>query len=156
MDIAKFTNNQGAVDLVTRFGDDFAVVQNPNYVYPPYELYPLPPKRTVLSDGVVGAVMDMDGTTTTTEPLCIHSLETMVRRITGHENDKEWAGLNEERDYPNIIGNSTTKHVEHLIRTYDPEIADDAFRFFYLYAVIWTLGKAVDQGRKNQVRTTER
>jgi len=152
MTLPKFANRPAAVDLVTRLGEDFAVVQNPSYVYPPYELYPLPPKRTMLSDGIIGAVMDMDGTTTTTEPLCIHSLETMVRRITGREDDAAWTGLNAERDYPNIIGNSTTKHVEYLIRAYAKESVDEAFRFFFIYAAIWTLGRAVDEGRRKEVR----
>ncbi|MBN2309123.1 MAG: hypothetical protein JXR94_09145, partial [Candidatus Hydrogenedentes bacterium] len=151
MDIPKFTNTLGAAELAAALGHEFAVVQNPSYVHPAYELYPLPDKRTELSDGMVGAVMDMDGTTTTTEPLCIHSLETMVRRITNHEGDPAWPGLNRKRDLPHIIGNSTTKHVEYLVRTYGADIDDAAFRLFYLYSAIWTIGKAADPGRRAEV-----
>jgi len=151
-DLPKFTGKMGAAELLNALGEDFAVVENPNYVYPPYELYPLAAKASALESGLLGAVMDMDGTTTTTETLCIHSLETMVRRIIGREGDSGWRGLDEERDYPHIIGNSTTKHVEYLIRTYRDEIRSEPLKFFTLHAAIWTLGKAADEGRKKEVR----
>ena len=59
---------------------EVAVVANPSYVASPCELYPLANRNPGPFDAVVGIVMDMDGTTTTTEPLCLHSLEWMVRR----------------------------------------------------------------------------
>jgi len=152
--IPKFAGKELAAELLVRNGDEFAVVENPSYVFPPYEMYPLPARSQCLTQGMVGAVMDMDGTTTTTEPLCIHSLEEMVRRITGRDGDASWEGLDEERDYPHIIGNSTTKHVEYLIRTYEDQIKLDALRFFYVYAAAWTLGKSADEGRKNEVVST--
>ena len=34
----------------------------------------------------------MDGTSTTTEPLALHSLEYMVRRFTGHMEKSDWEG----------------------------------------------------------------
>jgi len=84
--------------------------------------------------------------------LCIHSLDTMVRRITGNEGSPAWPGLNKSRDYPHIIGNSTTKHVEYLIRAYEREIKPDALCRFFVFAAAWTLGKAADEGRKLEVR----
>ena len=150
-EIPKYTDREGAARLVTLQGDEFAVVENPAYVFPRYDIYPLARKTTALTSGIVGAVMDMDGTTTTTEPLCLHALETMVRRITGRENDPAWPGLDHGRDYPHIIGNSTTKHVEYLIRTYQEEIVEDALKCFYVYSAVWTLGKAADEGRKREV-----
>ncbi len=85
--LPKFASAKDAAELQVRLSEDFAVVENPDYIFPPYELYPLAQKATELSSGMTGAVMDMDGTTTTTETLCIHSLETMVRRITARETD---------------------------------------------------------------------
>ena len=152
--LPKFAAAKDAAVLQIQLSEDFAVVENPDYIFPPYELYPLPPKATRLGSGMIGAVMDMDGTTTTTETLCIHSLETMVRRITARETDSTWKGLDEERDYPNIIGNSTTKHVEYLVRTYRDDIREDALKFATLHAAAWTLGKAADEGRKKEVRNT--
>lgn len=55
---------------------------------------------------MVAIVQDMDGTTT--ENLCLHSLETMVRRVTARLTPAQWTGLDRARDYPHIIGNSTT------------------------------------------------
>lgn len=151
--IPKYTDAETAAGLVAELGQEFAMVENPKYIFPPYEAYPLAPRRTQLDEGLLGVVMDMDGTTTTTEPLCIHSLATMVRRITGHAEEPAWPGLNKSRDYPHIIGNSTTKHVEYLIRTYEREIKRDALCHFFVFAAAWTLGKAADEGRKLEVRS---
>ncbi|MDI6784951.1 MAG: hypothetical protein QME64_12775 [bacterium] len=90
--------------------DEVAVVKNPAYINSPLELYPLAAKHRQPLKQLIGVVKDMDGTTTTTEPLCIHSLEWMVRKITGRMDNSVWAGLDRVKDYPHIIGNSTTKH----------------------------------------------
>lgn len=150
-EIPKYADAETAARLVGGLGTEYALVENPQYVYPPFEAYPLAAPRSTLAEGLLGAVMDMDGTTTTTEPLCVHSLETMVARITGHAG-MAWPGLNKERDYPNIIGNSTTKHVEYLVRTYRPDVRIEYVRAFHIYAAAWTLGHAADEGRKNEVR----
>jgi hypothetical protein len=113
----KFVNKKGAKSLITKLGDEFAVVKNPVYIHPEFELYPLA-KKIKTTDKLVAAVMDMDGTTTTTELLCIHSLEYMVRKFSGRVDTQTWKGLNPREDYPHIIGNSTTKHVEYLITKY--------------------------------------
>ncbi len=152
--IPKYTDAAHAADLITRNGEEFVVVENPGYVFPPYDIYPLSRRANRLDGMLAGAVMDMDGTTTTTEPLCIHSLEMMVRRITGREQNTQWPGLDPERDYPHIIGNSTTKHVEYLIRTYRADIQDAALQRFYIYGAAWTLGKAADEGRRKEVANT--
>lgn len=152
MSTNRMVSRDVAVDLLAQAGQEYAVVENPSYVHPRYDIYPLPARVDTLEEGMAGAVMDMDGTTTTTEPLCLHSLETMVRRITGRESDPGWKGLNAQRDYPHIIGNSTTKHVEYLIRAYKPEISLEHMRFFFIHAAAWTLGKGADEGRKLEVR----
>lgn len=153
-DIPKFADASEAASLLALLGDEFAVVRNPSYVHPPYEFYPLAPKRTLLERGLAGVVMDMDGTTTTTEPLCLHSLETMVARLCGHAGDAGWPGLNRERDYPHIIGNSTTKHVEYLVDTYGSGIDEVAFKRAFLHAAAWTLTHGRDEGRRRDAENS--
>jgi len=142
-----------AKNIIEKLEDDsrkFAVVSNPTYVYPPDEYYPLAPALEQVKQ-LSGVLMDMDGTTTTTEELCIYSLEQMVRRMSGKMNPKYWQGLDREMDYPYIIGNSTTKHVEYLIGKYgemlDPEHTASAF----VKAAEWTLTQGKDENRKQEV-----
>ena len=149
--LPKYTGRDTAAQLVRELGTDYAVVENPQYIFPPYDLYPFAPPRTELDEGLRGAVMDMDGTTTTTEPLCIHSLDWMVRRITNRPGTDDWSGLDHDRDYPHIIGNSTTKHVEYLVRTYREAIDPEALRRAYIQAAAWTLGRGADEGRRREV-----
>ena len=149
--LPKFVNRKEAAHLLADTAEEFAVVHNPSYVHPPFDLYPLPPRKKDLDRGLRAVVMDMDGTTTTTEALCIHSLETMVRRITGRLSHGEWEGLNPDRDYPHIIGNSTTKHVEYLVRTYQEAIDPKSFRLFGLMQAAWTLANSQDETRKEEV-----
>lgn len=130
---------------------EVAVVANPSYVACPVELYPLAPRNPGPFDAVAGIVMDMDGTTTTTEPLCLHSLEWMVRAITGRPEPAAWAGLDPRRDYPHIIGNSTTRHVEYLVRTYGADVRMEAFREAFVAAVAATLTSGHDEGRRREV-----
>lgn len=85
--------------LYKGMGEDFAMIENPGYIFPRFEIVPLAKKSKKVED-IVAVVMDMDGTTTTTEVLCIHSLEFMVRQITGRMSKEEWLGLDEEHDYP--------------------------------------------------------
>ncbi len=148
----KFIQQNEAEQYVSKLGKEFAVVKNPDYIHPPFELYPLAPKITQPLDNLAAVVMDMDGTTTTTEPLCIHSLEFMVRRITDRISDVDWQGLNPERDYPFIIGNSTTKHVEYLIETYQQFIRQKALKLAYLQSAIWFLTNGQDEKRIAEVK----
>ncbi|MBN1488471.1 MAG: hypothetical protein JXA69_01020 [Phycisphaerae bacterium] len=131
-----------------------ALVANPSYVASSYELYPLAPANPGPLAALVGVVKDMDGTTTTTEPLCLHSLEWMVRTITDRMDRRVWAGFDHEKDHPNIIGNSTTRHVEYLLRTYGGDAKPEAFRRAFVLAVLWTLGRGRDERRRREVRAT--
>ena len=134
-------------------GQEYIAIQNPNYVFAEVDLCPLAPKITSPRKDILAIVQDMDGTTTTTENLCLHSLETMVRRFSGQTTQQSWAGLDRERDYPHIIGNSTTKHVEYLIRTYEDSMNQDALRRAYLRAALHTLAHGADEGRIREVRS---
>ena len=147
-DLPKYCQDTQAGELIQALGEDFAVVRNPGYIYPPYELYPLAGKTPVPVDRLNGIVCDMDGTTTTTEPLCVHSLEYMIRKISGRMAEAQWAGLSPEADYPHIIGNSTTKHVEYLIQTYDSSIIKREFLVGLIQATAWTISHGKDAQRK--------
>jgi len=148
----KFVNVARATEILKKSGNEFAVIKNPDYIHPAYELYPLAPKISEPVDALVAAVMDMDGTTTTTESLCLHSLEYMVRKITDRMSPREWDGLDHQHDYPHIIGNSTTKHVEYLIKKYDPFIRFEAVKKAYLRAALWFLVYGKDQRRVEEVK----
>ncbi|MCD6386322.1 hypothetical protein J7M23_11165 [Candidatus Sumerlaeota bacterium] len=128
------------------------LVANPSYIYQPYDIYLLAPRIKRPLTRLLAVVKDMDGTTTTTEPLCLHSLEYMLRRITDRMSTAEWKGLDRERDYPHIIGNSTTKHVEYLLHTYHKEIKRTAFLKAYIHSALWTLTMGKDRVRQYEVR----
>ena len=146
--LPKFADQNGAVALITALGDNFAVVENPPYIYPRYELYPLAEARTGLDDGCVAAVMDMDGTTTTTEVLCIGALETMTRRMSGLPDCADAPFLDHDRDFPHIIGNSTTKHVEYLAHTYGAGFNVSAICRHFIRAAAWTMTLGMDPRRR--------
>ncbi len=147
----KFIDAEEAAKRLKTLGSEFALVKNPAYVTPPFELYPLAPKPATPKEKLVGVVKDMDGTTTTTENLCLHSQEVMVRRITGRLDQETWAGLDHEKDYPHIIGNSTTRHVEYLIQTYRNDIRHEPFVRATLEAALWTLIEGRDERRRGEV-----
>ena len=139
---------------IQRLGGTFAVVANPPYVHPPLEFCPLVPPLKHLTDGLKAVVMDMDGTTTTTEPLCVHALDTMVRRCSGRQTDPDWPALSPESDYPHIIGNSTTKHVEFLVLKYRDQFLPRAVFDAYLRGTCWTLTAGRDPQRRRDARAT--
>ncbi len=151
--IPKFTDAKTAACLLTELGEEFAVVRNLSHVFPPYDIYPLAPACTHVANGLKAAVMDMDGTTTTTEPLCINALETMVGRISGRIADPEWAGLDPDQDYPHIIGNSSTRHVEYLLQTYLETINPTNFMEALVHAAAWTLGFSQDASRVHDLES---
>lgn len=137
--------------LYKGMGEDFAMIENPGYIFPRFEIVPLAKKSKKVED-IVAVVMDMDGTTTTTEVLCIHSLEFMVRQITGRMSKEEWLGLDEEHDYPHIIGNSTTKHVEYLIKTYRDKIDIEQLKKAFIKAAERTICFGKDPNRIAEVK----
>lgn len=147
----KLANREEAKQLITKLGDEFAVVKNPGYIHPEYELYSLAPKIKKPVSNLTASVMDMDGTTTTTEALCIHSLEYMVRKLSGRITKQQWKGLDPVKDYPHIIGNSTTKHVEYLIEKYQKTFKNDQITKLFLYSAGWTIIYGKDAKRKEEV-----
>jgi len=137
---------------LAELGEEFALIENPDHVFPPYELLPLRPKMTRLAHGVRAVLFDLDGTTTMTEDLCLHALETTVRRATGRLSRAGWAGLDAGRDYPHIIGRSTTSNVEYIVEAYGPQFQHDALVRAYLDAAAWNIAVAPTGQRRTEAR----
>lgn len=153
-DIPKFADREQTCRWVGLLGDAFALVQNPPYVFPPYEAYPLAAPRDALNDGLEAAVMDMDGTTTTTEALCIESLAVMVSCMKGMGKEGSDAALNPQEDYPHIIGNSTTRHVEYLMKQYRDQMVPEAFCAHFIRAAAWNMTCGIDPKRGLEAKTS--
>lgn len=147
----KSINQKEGLKYLNKLGKEFVVIQNPNFVHPKFEIVPLAPKLKLPAKNISAVLMDMDGTTTTTEELCIHSLEFMIRKITNRLSKKDWAGFDYSRDYKNIIGNSTTKHVEYLINSFEKFIIINELKKSFLFSAIWILIFVNDASRKNEV-----
>jgi beta-phosphoglucomutase-like phosphatase (HAD superfamily) len=137
--------------LIKKLGaHDIAVVRNLDYVYSPVELYPLAPRITAPLERVVAYAVDMDGTSTTTEPLALHALEHMVRRYTGRTSADEWPGLDQADDLPHVIGNSNFRHTEFLLGRYPHD--ETALRQAFIEALAWTLANLDDAQRRRDAR----
>lgn len=141
---------EAAIKTIRSHQGEFAEVKNPSYVYPPVEYYPMARPLKKVSE-LKAALMDMDGTTTTTEVLCIYSLEMMVRRMSGLLNKSQWQGVDHEKDLPFIIGNSTTNHVEYLLHKYGGLLNQNQIAKEFLLAAHWTLTHGMDEQRKAEV-----
>ncbi|MBP7936188.1 MAG: hypothetical protein KA354_16220 [Phycisphaerae bacterium] len=130
---------------------EFARVRNIDYVFSPWELYPLAPRTPVPLERIAAFAVDMDGTSTTTEPLALHSLEYMVRRLTGRPTPAEWPGLDPQLDYPHVIGNSNFRHTEFLVNRYRDRIDLTALRSAFVEAVCWTSANMDDPQRRRDI-----
>ncbi len=140
-----------AKEYLGRLSEDFAIIHNPQNIFPPYEIIPIAHKINTKRDHIAAFVSDMDGTTTTTEELCLYSLEFMIRVMSGKFTIVEWHGLDKTIDYPNIIGNSTTKHVEFLINRYNNFFIKPFIEKAYIKAIIWQLIFGKDKVRKEEI-----
>lgn len=150
MDI-QILNSNKAIKLINSFSNEFALIKNPEFVYPEFEIVPLA-KKIYNPQSLLAIVMDMDGTTTTTEELCIESLEFMIRKMSGLLSEKQWQGLDHQKDYPHIIGNSTTKHIEYLINTYKNLINKTSTIQAFIDSITWTLIVGKSEQRRNEVK----
>jgi phosphoglycolate phosphatase-like HAD superfamily hydrolase len=134
--------------LIKESDDEYIIIQNPNFVHPEFDIVPLAQKQKKLFGNCAAVVMDMDGTTATTEQICLHSLEYMLRKITNRTNKRDWEGFDQNKDYPYIIGNSTTKHVEYLVKTYQKFINQSALIQAFIFASLWTINIGNDKARR--------
>lgn len=135
---------------------EFACVRNLAYAYAPAELYPLAPHTPRPLAQAAAFAVDMDGTSTTTEPLALHALEYMVRRFTGWRTAAEWPGLDPQRDHPHVIGNSNFRHTEFLLERYGAHLRPEALCAAFIEALVWTLANMTDARRRRDVQLTAR
>ncbi len=135
---------------------EFARVRNLDYVLSPFDLYPLAPRVLPPLDRIAAFAVDMDGTSTTTEPLALHALEYMVRRVTNRRSPAEWAGLDERLDHPFVIGNSNFRHTEFLLTRYRAQVDRAAFAAAFIEAAAWTLACMPDGQRRRDVMLSAR
>lgn len=103
-----------ALEACAGMATEFARIANASGLFPPEEIVPLGPRVTRLDSAPAAVFLDMDGTTTDTEPLFLHGVAEVVRRSTGWHTAAAWKGLDPARDYPNIIGFSTIRNLEYL------------------------------------------
>ena len=102
----------------------------PRYIHvdtPVHTRYELSEPRTDFAN--LGAIMmDMDGSSTDTEKLCLEALRLMVAEARS-EPELRFA----REDFPRVIGDSTTNHVRYLIRKYglEPEHLDRYITNYY-------------------------
>jgi hypothetical protein len=147
----KIVSKKEVLKHFATYSNQFAVISNPKNIFPEYEICPLAQKAKYAVKFPIASVMDMDGTTTTTEELCLHSLEFAIRKMSGLISVKEWKGLDHQIDYPHIIGNSTTKHVEYLVSSYSNSFNPNWIKSSFVYAALWTILFGVDKKRKQEV-----
>jgi beta-phosphoglucomutase-like phosphatase (HAD superfamily) len=144
------TNLETVIQTFSNHKGEFAEVKNPSYIFPSVEYYPLAKPLKKISQ-LKAALMDMDGTTTTTEVLCIYSLEMMVRRMSNLLTKEQWHGIDHTLDLAHIIGNSTTKHVEYLLKKYQNLLNTEQVSKEFLVASQWTVLHGMDAQRKAEV-----
>ncbi len=149
----KLINGEEAAQLISQQADEFTVIHNPEFIYPPLDIYPLTEKITTPANSLSAVVCDLDGTLATTEEISIYALEFMVRQISGKYTRESWKGFDPFIDYPNIIGNSITKHIEYLVSRYHNFINPDFLKKAYFCAAIWTITVGQDKSRADEVKS---
>jgi len=159
--LARYLNVEESAETLRRIAaelgvSEFAQVRNLDYVFSPWEIYPLAARITPPLERIVAFVVDMDGTSTTTEPLALHALEYMVRRFTGRPTMAQWRGLDPVLDHPYVIGNSNFRHTEFLVQRYRDHLNPEAFRQAFFEALAWTLANMTDPQRLRDIAQTAR
>lgn len=133
--------------------EEFVLLENPPGHFPPHDILPLGPRFHRFDGQPVAILVDMDGTTTSTEDLCLYALENLVRQFTGWHDKQDWPGLDPDRDYPHIIGTSCTANVQYLAGLYAEAFEPVRAARAFLESTAWTLTHCVIPGRDHEVRT---
>ncbi len=152
----EYLGDSGAIDAPPAASPAAVRVRNLDYLFARTSDYPLAPPVAGPIDGVAAFAVDMDGTSTTTEPLALHSLEYMVRRFTDRPTVGEWAGLDPVHDYPHVIGHSNQHHTTFLLDRYSADFRPVALRDAFLESLAWTLAHLPDTSRARHVLETAR
>ncbi|MGE5683228.1 MAG: hypothetical protein ACM34K_20390 [Bacillota bacterium] len=151
--IKKYITSDEASEIITQLGLEFAVISNPENVYPPFEVYPLAPKITHTQKELSAVLLNTDGVLASVGNLHLHALEYMVRQISGRFEKEQWFGLDKLIDYPNILApGSNVNPVDFLIQRYHNFIKPDFFKEAYFHSALWTLILGKDENRKKDVR----
>lgn len=146
-----------AADALRDLAPEFTVIENHGTLFPQYDVVPLAPCHVRPIAPLRAILMDMDGTTTLTEDLCLAALTGALRDATRRENGSPGvSGLNPERDYPHIIGTSASANIAYLVETYGGELRDAAFRHAVARASAWNLNPHRDPIRRAEAETTVR
>lgn len=148
----RIISSQEAAELVVQQSLEYAIVKNPDDVYPAYEYLPLAPKITTLRNEISAIIMDLKGTSVSIDGLSLLSLEKMIRKISGRITKDTWAGLDSIIDHPNILGLHPKKQVEFLISRYQNFINQDYLKESYFYSILWTLILDYDKEQQKIVR----
>jgi beta-phosphoglucomutase-like phosphatase (HAD superfamily) len=136
---------------------EFAVIENHGVAFPPYDVVPLSPCHAHTDGPLRAVLMDMDGTTTLTEDLCIHGLTCALRDVTRRpDGSSAFNGLDHERDFPNIIGTSASTNVAYLMETYGHLLDPVSMQRNFLKSAAWNLNPHRDPIRRAEAETTVR
>jgi beta-phosphoglucomutase-like phosphatase (HAD superfamily) len=149
--LPRYTGVNGAVRLLGQASGEYAVLENPAHIYPRYEVVPLAPVRSSLDDGCAAVLLDMDGTTTTTEVFCCRAMEEALRRMSGADREM-WPGLDPSRDYPALIGYSGAENMRYLFTNFGPLLRAEETRAAFVEAAAWCLGPDADPAGRGEVR----
>ncbi|MCU7494391.1 MAG: hypothetical protein HF314_04645 [Ignavibacteria bacterium] len=144
----KLLSSDEIQEIMPELGLEFAVVHNPALVYPETELLPLAPKITAPQKELSAVVLDLEGAACTTVDLRLHSLEYVIRSISGRLSRDEWKGLDPLLDYPNLLGISVSEQIRYLIQRYHNFIKSDQMKDAYFNSVLWTSILSHDEERK--------
>ena len=145
---------EAALAQLAPLSTEFAVIPNHGVAFPPYDVVPLSPRHTQPDGPLRAVLMDMDGTTTLTEDLCLHGLCQALRDVS--EGGLEVVTLHPERDYPHIIGTSASTNVAYLVAQYGPRIHLPSLRRAFLRSMAWNLNPERDPIRRAEAETTLR
>lgn len=143
-----------AVAQLAPLSSEFAVIPNHGVAFPPYDVVPLAPKFSTTNGPLRAVLMDMDGTTTLTEDLCLEGLCCALRDVS--EGGGDVVTLDPERDYPHIIGTSASTNVAYLVAEYGPRIHRPSLRHAFLRSMAWNLNPHRDPIRRAEAETTLR
>lgn len=146
----KFLNSDEVSEIISKLGLEFAVVHNPAPIYPETELYPLAPKITAAQKELSAVILDLEGIACSTLELRLHSLEYVIRSVSGRLTKEEWKGLDPLIDHPNLLGIGTTEQIRYLIQRYHNFIKPEAMKEAYLHSVLWTIILSRNDERKDE------
>lgn len=148
MEDKKLLKSEEASEIVAKMGLEFAVLHNPAPLYPEVELYPLAPKVTAPRKELQAVMLSLEGTVCSTLELRLHSLEYVIRSISGRTGKDQWKGLDPLLDHPNLLGISVSEQIRYLIQRYHNFIKNDQLKGAYFHSALWTIIIGHDQERK--------